>query len=171
MTKQTDTLNIRFGITQDAAPIAEIYNHYIAHTSITFEVETVSVQDREEWLQQFTEDGPYQILVAEQDGKVVGFAASVRYHPRAAYYTSVMTSVYLHKDFTGQGIGKKLYMALLERLEKQPELHRAYVLISLPNESSLILHEKSGFRKVGILEEAGKKFGQFLSVQIMEKPL
>lgn len=166
-----DTLNIRFGNPQDAASIADIYNYYIAHTSITFEVDTVSKEDRREWIQQFTEDGPYQLLVAELDGLVVGFATSVRYHPRAAYYTSVMTSVYLNRNFKGQGIGKRLYIALVERLQRHPDLHRAYALISLPNPASLILHDKLGFRKVGILEEAGKKFDQFLNVQIMEKPL
>jgi phosphinothricin acetyltransferase len=171
MTNRADSLEIRFGTPKDAAHIAEIYNHYIAHTCITFEVDTVSNDDRREWIQQFTEDGPYQLLVAELEGQVVGFAASVRYHTRAAYYTSVMTSVYLNKDFKGQGIGKKLYISLLERLQNHPELHRAYALISLPNPASLILHDKLGFRKVGILEEAGKKFGKFLSVQILEKPL
>ena len=165
-------LSIRLGTPDDASDIARIYNHYILESSITFETEGVSDENRREWIAQFTEDGPYQLLVATNPaGQVLGFTASVRYHPRAAYYTSVMTSVYLDKDATGQGMGRPLYESLLERLEKHPELHRAYALVALPNPASLALHKKTGFREVGTLQEAGKKFGQYLSVQILERPL
>ena len=162
---------IRHGLKEDALGIAEIYNYYIEETSVTFEIEPVSVNNREEWMDQFTEDGPYQLLVAEQAGKLIGFASSVRYHTRAAYYTSVMPSIYLRKGFSGQGIGKLLYSRLIQNLENHPENHKAFALISLPNPASLALHEKMGFRSVGILDEAGKKFGKFISVQIMERSL
>jgi phosphinothricin acetyltransferase len=162
---------IRNGRKEDAQSIADIYNYYITETSITFEIDPVTLENRQEWIQQFTDDGPYQLLVAEQAGQLIGFASSVRYHPRAAYYTSVMPSIYLRDGFSGRGIGKLLYSNLIRRLEANPDNHKAFALISLPNPASLILHEKMGFKKVGILDEAGKKFGKFISVQIMERSL
>lgn len=171
MTTESEKVSIRHGRMEDAKVIADIYNDYILKTSITFETEAVSKENREEWIQQFTEDGPYQLLVAEDAGKVIGFASSVRYHTRAAYYTSVMPSIYLRKGETGRGIGKQLYTQLIDNLVKHPETHRAYALISLPNQASMAIHEKLSFQKVGILNEAGKKFGKYLSVQIMERSL
>ena len=165
------SLIIRLGTEQDAEAIADIYNYYIEETCITFELEPVSIENRKEWIQQFKDDSPYQLIVAEEKGKVIGFASSVRYHQRAAYYTSVMPSIYLRKGLSGKGIGKKLYTQLIERMEQNPDLHRAYALVSLPNPASMALHEKLGFRKVGVLEEAGKKFGKFLNVQILERQL
>jgi phosphinothricin acetyltransferase len=163
---------VRKGIPGDAHTIARIYNYYISNSIATFDVDPVTTQDRMEWMGQFTDTGPYQILVATSPvGELLGYACSVPYHSRAAYYTSVMTSVYLDSTATGMGIGSKLYIQLLGILEKHPDLHRAYALVSLPNDASLALHRKSGFREVGVLHEAGKKFGDFISVTILERPL
>ena len=162
---------IRPGRVEDMAAVADIYNHFILHTHNTFETVTVSEENRRRWFEQFSVDGPYRIYLAEEDGEILGFACSTRYHERAAYYTSVMTSVFLRPGQAGKGIGRKLYTLLLDALGKARDLHRAYALISLPNDASIALHEKLGFRKVGILDEAGRKFGRFLSVQILEKPL
>ena len=162
---------IRPGRVEDMAAVADIYNHYILHTHNTFETVIVSEENRRRWFEQFSEDGPYKIYLAEEDGAILGFACSTRYHERAAYYTSIMSSVYLKEEHSGKGTGRKLYSFLLEALAKIPDLHRAYALISLPNDASIALHEKLGFIKVGILEEAGRKFDRFLSVQILEKPL
>ena len=161
----------RPGRLEDMAAIADIYNHYILNTTITFETEAVSEEDRHIWFQQFSEDGPHRILVIEEAGGIMGFATSVRYHQRAAYYPSVMTSVYVRDGHAGKGIGGGLYSDLLNSIAGHPDLHRAYALISLPNLVSIKLHEKLGFKKVGMLNEAGRKFDRFISVQIMEKAL
>ena len=153
------------------AAVADIYNHYILNTTITFETEAVSEENRRTWFKQFSENGPHRLYLAEESGEILGFACSTRYHERAAYYTSIMSSVYLKEEHSGKGTGRKLYSFLLETLAKIPDLHRAYALISLPNEASIVLHEKLGFKKVGTLDEAGRKFGRFLSVQILEKTL
>ena len=164
-------LKIRTAQEKDMSAIADIYNHYIVNTTITFETDVVSKADRREWFQQFSEDGPYRLYLAEEAGEVLGFACSVSYHERAAYYTSVMTSVYLRNGYAGKGIGQKLYTILLDALQAQIELHRAYALISLPNDASIKLHEKFGFTEVGVLEEAARKLDRYLSVQILEKRL
>ena len=156
---------------EDMAAIADIYNHYILNTTITFETEADSESNRREWFQQFSVDGPHQLFVTQEAGTIQGFAASVRFHERAAYHTSVMTSVYLRDGQTGRGLGHQLYTTLIEAMDAQASLHRAYALISLPNEASLKLHAKFGFTETGVLEEAGQKFGRYLSVQILQRPI
>ena len=77
---------------------------------------------------------------------MVGYAASLRFHQRPAYAPSVMTSIYLHPDHTGQGIGERVYSELLDNLRETEDAHRAYGLVVLPNPGSERLHENSVFR-------------------------
>ncbi len=111
----------------------------------------------------------HQLLVAEVSGELTGYATSTRYHERPAYSLSVMTSVYLLPDRSGQGIGKMLYQALLGSLEKTGKVHRAYGLVRIPNPASERLHEKLGFHDVGLLHEAGYKLGSYHSIRIYER--
>ncbi len=164
-------MTIRPAKIEDMAAVADIYNNYINETTVTFETEAVTTSDREKWFEQFSENGPHRLLVAEENARLIGFSSSVRYHERAAYYTSVMTSVYLRNGESGRGVGKLLYKELLKNLESHPELHRAYALISLPNDASLRLHKKFGFTDVGTLDEAGRKFDRYLSVKILQRNL
>ena len=117
---------IRRGRESDMPALRDIINYYITESVVTFEMVEMSLENRKTWFTQFTEDGRYQLLVAELDGEVVGYAASLRFHLRPAYAPSVMTSIYLHPNHTGKGIGKKVYSALMDELEKVDEVHRAY---------------------------------------------
>ena len=107
------------------------------------------------------------MLVAESDGRVVGFAASSPFRDKAGYATSVETTVVLDNGVLGRGLGGRLLVALLERLELE-DIHRVYALIALPNEASIALHERLGYRTIGVLDEVGSKLGSFHSVVIME---
>ena len=101
---------------------------------------------------------------------VMGFATSSPFRPRAAYATSVETSVYCDPDRLGSGIGSKLYARLFQDIESE-DLHRAYAGISLPNDASVSLHERFGFVKVGEYSEVGRKFGRYWNVAWFEKKL
>ena len=160
---------MRRGRESDLQEILEIHNHFVRETTITFEMNEANLENRVEWFAQFDETGPYRLLVAEHENGLAGYAASTRFHERPAYAPSVMTSVYLHPDQTGKGIGQVLYEALLDSLQKTKEVHRAYGLVVIPNPASEHLHEKLGFRKVGLLDEAGYKFGTYHSVRIYER--
>ena len=160
---------MRPGRESDLQEILEIHNHFVRETSVTFEMDAATLENRVEWFAQFDETGPYRLLVAENENRLAGYAASTRFHERPAYAPSVMTSVYLHPDQTGKGIGQELYAALLDTLQKTEEVHRAYGLVVIPNPASEHLHEKLGFRKAGLLEEAGYKFGAYHSVRIYER--
>ena len=164
-----DDLHIRPGREDDLPALLEIHNHFVRETPATFETEEATLENRREWFRAFDESGPHQLLVAEKSEEVVGYATSTRFHERPAYAPSVMTSVYLQPNQTGQGIGKALYQALLDSLKKTGKVHRAYGLIRIPNPASERLHEKLGFLDVGLLHEAGHKLGSYQSIRIYER--
>ena len=110
-------------------------------------------------------------MVAEKAGETIGYAASLRFHQRPAYGPSVMTSIYIHPDHLGQGIGARVYSELLENLKQEPEVHRAYGLVVLPNQGSEKLHEKLGFTEADLFQEGGFKFGKYHDVRIYEHRL
>jgi phosphinothricin acetyltransferase len=163
-------LVIRAGELDDLEAVTEIYNYYIRETAITFDVNAFSPVERRDWFEQFGEKGPYRLVVAAMDGRVVGYAGSTRFRPKAAYITSVETTVYLDPGSMGRGIGTKLYEALFDSLRGE-DLHRAYAGITQPNPASIALHLRFGFRSIGTYREVGRKLGQYWDVEWFEKSL
>ena len=168
--KGMDTL-IRRGHESDLPALRDILNHYILNTVVTFEMVEMSLENRKTWFTQFSEKGRYQLFVAEEAEKVIGYAASLRFHQRPAYAPSVMSSIYLNPEHTGKGIGEKLYTELIDNLRDTEEVHRIYGLVVLPNPGSENLHEKMGFQVAGLLHEGGYKFGQYHDVRMYEHRL
>ncbi len=164
-------LQIRSARTGDLAELERIYNHYVTTTHITFDTEAFTMEQRRAWFDGFSESGPHRLLVAETEAGVVGYASSSRFRPKPAYHTSVETTVYLDPPHVGLGFGHRLYGALLEALDGEPAVHRAYGGIALPNPASIALHESLGFRLVGTFREVGHKFGKFWDVSWFEKEL
>ena len=161
---------------QNAGPdhygrIVAIYNHYILHSPATFDLEPYSLGERAPWFSLFSTAGPHQLLVATGDTAVAGYAYSAPFKARAAYDISVETTVYIDPDFVGQGIGSVLYESLLDRLIRCEDLHGAYAGITLPNPASERLHEKFGFRRIGVETEVGHKFDRYWSVARYERRL
>jgi phosphinothricin acetyltransferase len=161
---------IRFAREADLERLTEIYNYYVIHTPITFDLEPLSIAERYEWFRQHSASGPHRLLIAETDGLVVGYVTSSRFRPKAAYETSVETSIYLAPEATGRGMGTALYAALFAALAEE-DLHRAYAGVTLPNAASIALHRKVGFRSIGVYREVGRKFGKYWDVEWFEKPL
>jgi len=161
---------VRPATADDLERINDIYNHYVLHTQATFDVEPITIERRREWFTHYSTSGPHRLLVADDDGMVTGFATSSPFRPRAAYATSIETSVYCHPDRLGMGIGSTLYARLFEEI-KGEDLHRAYAGISLPNDASVSLHERFEFVKVGEYTEVGRKFGRYWDVAWFEKKL
>jgi phosphinothricin acetyltransferase len=160
------TTHLRPASSADAAPICAIYNTYVATTAITFEEEAVTERDMAQRIADVGAAGlPW--LVLEVDGKLVGYAYATKWRVRTAYRHSVESTVYLDQAFAGRGLGRILYGALLEEL-RQRELHLVIGGIALPNDSSVGLHEKLGFRKVAHFTEVGMKFGRWIDVGYWE---
>jgi len=163
------TSEIRPADAADADAIVAIYGWYVDHTAITFDVERPSVEQRSAWLAEHR-GGRHLALVAVEDRRVVGYATSGRHRPTAAYDPSVETSVYVDHGHLGRGIGSALYADLLGRLERE-DVHRAYAGVALPNDASMALHRRFGFREVGRFTEQGRKFGRYWDVVWFEREM
>ena len=152
---------IRLATPDDAGAIAAIYNHYVLHTSVSFEEQAVSESDMRGRMAEVQTALPW--LVCENDGVVAGYAYASPWKSRCAYRNSVETSVYLDKEQLGKGLGTRLYEPLLQSLGERG-FHTAIGGIALPNSGSVALHERFGFRKIAHFEEVGFKFGGWVDV-------
>ncbi|EJN05791.1 arsinothricin resistance N-acetyltransferase ArsN1 family B [Herbaspirillum sp. YR522] len=152
---------IRLAQPADAAAICAIYNHYVETTAISFETETVAVDTMAARIAEVRAQFPW--LVFEQQGAILGYAYASKWKPRAAYAQSVESSVYLHRDAAGRGIGKQLYSRLLALLKAQG-VHLVIGGIALPNAASVGLHESVGFIKCAHFSEVGRKFDTWVDV-------
>ncbi|WP_353943128.1 N-acetyltransferase family protein [Streptomyces sp. HUAS MG91] len=161
---------VRAGREGDLAALTEIYNEYVRATPITFDTEPFTVEARRPWLRAHPEHGPHRLFVAEDGGRILGYATSSAFRPKAAYSTSVEVTVYCAPDAGGRGIGTRLYEALFEALSAE-DVHRAYAGVTQPNEASVRLHARFGFRPVGTYREVGRKFGRYYDVAWFEKDL
>lgn len=146
---------------RDVTQICEIYNYYVENTVITFEEEPVSVNEMKNRLLSCTK--MHSWLVCESEGMVVGYAYASRWKERIAYKNTSEATVYIRHGFSGNGYGNALYTALLEDL-KNRSCHVVLGCIALPNEASVRLHERLGFKKVAHFKEVGFKFNQWLDV-------
>src|ERR1035438_2587018 len=105
---------IRTAERRDLARITEIYNYYVLNTPVTFDVAAYTVERREPRVAQFSATGRHRRLVGEQGGVVIGYAGTTRFRPKAAYETTVETTVYCAPEAVGKGIGRLLYARLFE---------------------------------------------------------
>jgi len=152
----------------DLARLTEIYNYYVINTPVTFDVESYTVERRAEWFRQFARTGRHRLLVAESEEGVAGYAGSMRWRPKAAYDTTIETTIYCAPDATGKGIGRRLYAALFEALRGE-DVHRYVAGYTTPNPATAALHERLGFKTVGLFSEVGRKFGKYWDVCWMER--
>jgi len=153
----------------DAAAVAEIYNHYVTQTIVTFEEEAVSAAEMVNRMQEVAAASlPW--LVAERQGQVVGFAYASKWKGRCAYRFSVEVTVYIDREHGRQGIGSLLYGQLLPALSARG-MHAAMGGIALPNAASVALHEKWGFEKVAHFKEVGFKFNRWIDVGYWQRVL
>jgi phosphinothricin acetyltransferase len=160
---------VRPAIAADCEAMAQIYNHYIRETVVTFEEEDISGATMQERLQE-TLDTSLPWLVAEEAGEVAGFAYAHKWKVRAAYRFAVEITIYLDHRKTGRGIGPTLYGELFRILRSMP-VHAVIGGIALPNEASVALHERMGLSKVAHFKEVGFKFGRWVDVAYWEMTL
>jgi phosphinothricin acetyltransferase len=163
-------IRIRPAERTDCAQLVKIYNHYVMNTPVTFDVEPYTVERREQWFAQFAAAGRHRLLVAESEAGVVGYAGTMRWRPKASYDTTVETTIYCAPDEVGKGIGGRLYTALFEALRGE-DVHRFVAGYTMPNAATAALHERHGFKTVGVFSEVGRKFGKYWDVCWMERPV
>jgi phosphinothricin acetyltransferase len=156
-------------MTGDAGAVAAIYNHYITETIVTFEEEAITASEMETRMRA-VQSASLPWLVAELSDGVVGYAYASKWKTRSAYRFSTEVTVYLDHRRVGGGIGSSLYARLLDVL-KASGCHAAMGGIALPNDASVRLHEKLGFRPVALFREVGFKFNRWIDVGYWQKML
>jgi phosphinothricin acetyltransferase len=158
-----DEVLIRRAERSDVPALLAIYNHFVLHTPVTFDVEPRTLEQRLAWFDTFAPSGRHQCFVADRGGEAIGWACSGRFKDKAAYDTSVETSIYLKPGEEGRGLGRRLYRTLFDALAHQ-DVHRAFGGVAVPNQASVGLHQAMGFELVGTYREVGRKFGKFWDV-------
>jgi len=159
-------LKIRKAKLVDLGGITEIYNEAIHETTATFDTTPKTLEEQKAWFAEH--DKKHPILVAEQNGLVVGWASLSRWSDRCAYSDTAEVSLYVKKELRGKGIGKTLLEALIEAGQKGG-LHTVIARITEGNEPSMGLFKQEGFEVVGVMREVGRKFGKLLDVYMMQK--
>ncbi|MBI3782285.1 MAG: N-acetyltransferase [Deltaproteobacteria bacterium] len=166
-----DKALVRVPQDHDIVALTAIYNHYVVATPITFDLKAFTVPERRQtWFEHYAATGRHRLLVLENDEGVVGYCCSSTFRPKGAYQTSVESSVYVAPMCVGRGYGTMLYTALFEELRKE-DVHRVYAGITLPNDASIALHKRFGFRSVGVYSEVGYKLERYWDVEWFEKRL
>jgi phosphinothricin acetyltransferase len=161
----SDRILIRPARRTDLKAINHIYNHYVLHSTCTYQEEPETMAERRRWFDHHGNQHP--VIVAELDGAVVGWGSLSAYHPRSAYRRSVENSVYVHHQFHRRGIGSLVMKDLIKRARRLGH-HAIIAGIDAEQSASVDLHSRFGFKKVGQLVQVGFKFKRWLDVIYME---
>lgn len=166
-------MQIRDATATDLPAITAIYAHHVLHGTGTFEEVPPKPEEMAARLERVQHHG-WAWLVAEGAGAegpatVLGFAYVTQYRDRSAYRFSAEDSIYVRNDVRGQGVGKALVAALLDRAESAGFRQVFAVIGDSENVGSIGLHLSLGFRQVGIMKSAGIKFGRWLDVVLMQR--
>jgi phosphinothricin acetyltransferase len=158
---------IRFVKKDDARSIADIYNYYVLNTEISFEEEAVTEVEMRKRIEEKTRKFPW--IVYEENNEILGYAYLGNWKERTAYRHTVEDTIYIKESERGKGIGKKLFERLLEEVSKYKEIHAIMGVIALPNEKSVEMHERNGFKKAAHFKEVGFKNNKWIDVGYWEK--
>ncbi len=161
---------VREAIADDFVAIAEIYNHYISETVVTFEVDPVSADEMRSRYDRVIEHGFPWLVAVVDDEEVAGYAYAAQWHQRAAYRFSAEITVYLSPNHTGRGIGSALYADLIDRLTAKG-IHTIIGGVALPNPASVVLHEKFGMQRAAYYRQVGFKFDRWIDVGYWQRIL
>lgn len=145
----------------DAPAIASIYNHYVEHTTASFEDESLSTEEMCRRIELYDRDVP--VLVWEEDGRIEGYCYAHRWKGYAAYAATFEETIYLRPEARGKGAGRALLEALIGHC-RQRGVHVLVACITGENTKSCLFHERMGFEKVSEFREVGCKMGRWLDV-------
>lgn len=156
---------IRLATEHDLVSINEIYNHYVRHSTCTYQEEPETMQDRHKWFEAHGEKHP--VTVAVIDDRIVGWGSLSPFHSRGAYRNTIENSVYIHHEMHRRGIGSAILADLIERARAIGH-HTIIAGIDGEQTASVAIHARFGFEKVAHLKQVGFKFGRWLDVIYMQ---
>lgn len=161
-------VQLRTATVDDAQAISDIYNHYVVHSTCTFDLERETLADRIAWM---TNRGPrHPVIVCTNGGFVVGWGSLSAYHKRPAYGSTAEISFYVHHEWLRRGLGRKLLADLIDRA-RQLQHHVLIGGVCTEHAASMRLQESFGFKQVALLSEIGRKFDRWLDVAYMQLTL
>src|SRR3972149_863838 len=163
--KKNKEIKIRNAVENDLEAIIRIYNYAIINTTVTFDTRPKTVKSQEKWF--YKHSGKYPIIVAENEGGVIGWASLSRWSDRCAYDNTAEISGYVDKDNQSIGIGNRLIAEII-KIARKNKFHVIIARIAGENEISVHLHKKYGFTYAGSLKEVGFKFNRYIDVQLMQ---
>jgi len=161
-------LHIRQATEADAASLVGIYAPYVERTTVSFETVVPPVEEFAGRIRKSL--GGWQWLVAERDGRAVGYAYGSAHRERAAYRFSTEVSAYIDAACHRQGIGRALYLRLFDDLAAKGYCN-AFAGITLPNDASVGLHRSLGFEPIGVFRNIGWKYDRWHDVAWMQRTL
>ena len=161
-------IRLRVAAAEDADAIAAIYAPHVTRGIASFEEEAPTAEEMRARIAKLA--GRFPWLVAENDGHVLGYAYADRFRDRTAYRWAVETTVYVASGAQGRGVGATLYERLLPILRAQG-FTQAIAAISLPNDASIRLHERVGFKRAGVYRRVGWKLGHWVDVGLWQAEL
>lgn len=157
--------DLRPATESDLVAINDIYNHYVLHSTCTYQEQIEPIESRRQWFARHGQLHP--VIVAQIDNQIVGWGSLSPYHARSAYRFTVENSVYVHHQFQRRGIGSKILQSLIE--SAQPLGHHAMIAaIDSEQTASVAFHARFGFQTVGQMKQVGYKFGRWLDVVYMQ---
>ncbi len=163
-------LIVRASTDADVARCAEIYGYHVLHGTASFELDPPDLAEMKRRRAALLDLGlPH--LVAERQGRVLGYAYAGNWRPRPAYKYSVEDSIYIAHDAIGQGVGRALLPVLIEQCTALGKKQMVAVIGDSGSTPSIRLHASCGFRMVGTLENIGFKFGRWLDSVLMQRAL
>lgn len=154
---------IRTAEEKDMPQLLDIYNYEVEHGYATFDLTPKNMEERMVWFREHNVEN-HPLIVAEEDGKAVGYASLSSYRPKEAYKTTVELSIYVDKDYRRKGIAGKLASNIIEIARDRDDIHTVISVITGGNEASCLLHEHLGFVHCGTMKEVGTKFGRRLDI-------
>jgi phosphinothricin acetyltransferase len=161
---------IRAARAADLPAIQAIYAEHVLRGTATFEEQPPELAEIARRHAEVTRAGlPW--LVAEADGRVVGYAYAGLYRARSAYRFTLEDSIYLEPRATGRGIGRLLLGRLIDEATAAGARQLLAVIGDSANQASVVLHARAGFAHVGTLVSVGFKFGRWLDTVLMQLPL
>lgn len=158
---------IRSATRDDLPALLDIYSYYVEHTHHTADLEPSTLDEFVDWFAQFAETGPYRALVCESKEGMIGYASSREFHPKKVYSRTVEVGLYVAHQHRGSGVGSRLYARLFDGLAAEPGIHQFVAGITLPNDASLALHTKFGFREVATFEDIAFRDDEYWSLRWM----
>ena len=156
-------MEIRVARREDLQQLLDIYNYEVVHGVATLDLQPKSLEEWGQWFDAHNIKN-HPLLVAEQAGRVAGYACLSPYRSKEAYRSTVELSIYIGPDFRRQGVATALMEAILREARQDPETHTVVSVITDGNEASRKLHEKFGFTYCGAIREVGMKFGAYQDI-------